>query len=334
MAQAGARPPGAEEGGPVDPALPLAGSCFDNEPGFDREEARSPMVENIPAVLADATYRIFNCARLPDARLADAFAAISLHIARRKPPVACFDGDAGVLHGTWDGHRAWAIQRGRAAADDNVGWKINSVLACPMLAQSDRLTLYVDIMEVLAQADRGAVERLPDVDAAPPDNAEPAGTGAPVTADGPAPAEPPVFVTREAPEGLGPPPMDQFREAMQASGRGPRTDEVTPPAEVGLPPDADISIQVVAATWGANCPGAQPADDTEALANDCGGYTQSCEHLIDTLALRDPAPGCAKTYAAEWRCGKDPTPHRAEARPRPEISPLATDLFVKLECGH
>lgn len=78
---------------------------------------------------------------------------------------------------------------------------------------------------------------------------------------------------------------------------------------------------MIAATWGANCPGVPPADDTEALANDCGGYMQYCEHLVDTSALHDPAPGCAKTYAAEWRCGEDPTPYRAEARPRPEISP-------------
>ncbi|HLF12168.1 MAG TPA: hypothetical protein VJA26_13220 [Gammaproteobacteria bacterium] len=55
---------------------------------------------------------------------------------------------------------------------------------------------------------------------------------------------------------------------------------------------------------------------------------------VDAAAARDPAPVCAKIYAAEWSCGKDPTTHRAEARPRPDISPVATDLFVTLECGN
>jgi len=101
----------------------------------------------------------------------------------------------------------------------------------------------------------------------------------------------------------------------------------------GLPPNPDIAIRVVAGTYGANCPGVRRGNATEGLANDCDGFTQSCESLVDTSRLRDPAPSClSKKFVAEWTCGKDSRPRRAEARRRPEISQRPSDWFVRLNC--
>lgn len=137
------------------------------------------------------------------------------------------------------------IQRGREVADDNIGWKVDAVLACPALAHTDKPVFHADVMEVLEQADHGRVERLPDVDTAPPLTAAPAGTGAPVTADGLAPGGSSVSVTREAPKGLGPPPMDELWDAVKAGGGEPDVPGAAPPPGVsyGIPPNAGTAYR-------------------------------------------------------------------------------------------
>jgi hypothetical protein len=74
----------------------------------------------------------------------------------------------------------------------------------------------------------------------------------------------------------------------------------TPPEEAALP--AKRTIAVVTASYGENC-GAKPGNSTGALAKACDGQP-SCDYTVDYGVLGDPAPGCAKTYVAEWRCGE------------------------------
>lgn len=62
-----------------------------------------------------------------------------------------------------------------------------------------------------------------------------------------------------------------------------------------------IPIKVVAATYGKNCNG-KAGNATVLLAKTCDGRG-SCDFLIDTSAMEDPAPNCSKDFSAEWKCG-------------------------------
>jgi hypothetical protein len=65
------------------------------------------------------------------------------------------------------------------------------------------------------------------------------------------------------------------------------------------------TISVTSATYGGNC-GAPAGNVTSQLAAACNGRT-TCSYTIDYRVLGDPAPGCAKNYVAQWKCGTNPT---------------------------
>lgn len=62
-----------------------------------------------------------------------------------------------------------------------------------------------------------------------------------------------------------------------------------------------IPIKVVSGTYGRNC-NAKAGNASALLAKVCDGQG-SCDFPIDPAALEDPAPGCSKDFAAEWKCG-------------------------------
>lgn len=64
---------------------------------------------------------------------------------------------------------------------------------------------------------------------------------------------------------------------------------------------AKSTIKVVAGTYGNNC-GARPGNATAQVARACDGQVL-CEYKIDSAALEDTAPNCAKNFMAEWKCG-------------------------------
>jgi hypothetical protein len=57
----------------------------------------------------------------------------------------------------------------------------------------------------------------------------------------------------------------------------------------------------VSGTYGRNC-NAKAGNATASLSKTCDGRS-SCDFVIDTTALEDPAPSCNKDFAAEWKCG-------------------------------
>lgn len=60
------------------------------------------------------------------------------------------------------------------------------------------------------------------------------------------------------------------------------------------------AVQVVSATYGANCGAA--ADNVKApLAAACDGKNH-CEYVVDYQVLGDPKPGCAKSFTVAWTC--------------------------------
>jgi hypothetical protein len=61
------------------------------------------------------------------------------------------------------------------------------------------------------------------------------------------------------------------------------------------------TVQVAAATYGANC-GAPQGNVTAPLAKACGGRG-SCTYKIDHRVIGDPKVNCPKDFKVVWRCG-------------------------------
>jgi WSC domain len=60
----------------------------------------------------------------------------------------------------------------------------------------------------------------------------------------------------------------------------------------------DDNITAVYAEYGSNC----GVDDYVDLNPACAGKS-SCSYVVDYRVIGDPAPGCAKNFAVQWRCG-------------------------------
>ena len=65
--------------------------------------------------------------------------------------------------------------------------------------------------------------------------------------------------------------------------------------------DAVGGIRVVSATYGGNC-GVASGNVTSHVARQCNGRSE-CSYTVDHRVIGDPAFGCAKTYAVQYRCG-------------------------------
>ena len=87
------------------------------------------------------------------------------------------------------------------------------------------------------------------------------------------------------------------------------------------PPDPNASvIHVVDATYGLACkdfvpPSGRPnlvkvGNFSAALTSTCDKAKTTCLFAVDAVQLGDPAPGCAKDFIANWRCGSDPKVHQ------------------------
>jgi len=71
-------------------------------------------------------------------------------------------------------------------------------------------------------------------------------------------------------------------------------------ALLGWPILGMAAVQVVSATYGANC-GAARDNVKSTLVAACDGRSR-CEYIVDYQVIGDPAPGCAKTFEAAWTC--------------------------------
>jgi hypothetical protein len=61
------------------------------------------------------------------------------------------------------------------------------------------------------------------------------------------------------------------------------------------------SINVIEATYGANC-GAARGNVTGHIAGQCNGRA-SCDYRVDHTVIGDPVYGCAKDYRVTYSCG-------------------------------
>ena len=84
-----------------------------------------------------------------------------------------------------------------------------------------------------------------------------------------------------------------------------------PPQAAAAPPASAMAnaetanIKVVSGTYGRNCNG-KPGNASALVAKACDGHG-SCDFMIDTSSLEDPAPNCEKDFAVEWKCGMAPS---------------------------
>jgi hypothetical protein len=84
-------------------------------------------------------------------------------------------------------------------------------------------------------------------------------------------------------------------------------------------PNANV-IHVVDATYGLACKDFAPPSDhpnlvkvgnfTALLTSVCDKAKGACSFAVDAVKDGDPAPGCAKDFIANWRCGSDKKVHR------------------------
>src|SRR5262249_50728931 len=95
------------------------------------------------------------------------------------------------------------------------------------------------------------------------------------------------------------------------------------------PAEPKIGIQVVAATYGANCR-ASRGNSTKFVAAACAGKT-TCTYRVDVSNLDDPVPGCLKDFVAEWTCGDSQTVNRASTGGH-GIGEAGYGLVVTLTC--
>lgn len=73
-----------------------------------------------------------------------------------------------------------------------------------------------------------------------------------------------------------------------------------------------VSIRVLGAAYGRNCPGNVNTNVSDDLARQCQGRDY-CVYRIDVRQLGDPRPGCAKDYQARYMCRDGGNERRASA---------------------
>lgn len=100
--------------------------------------------------LASKLRAFFRCNAKSESALANAFADMSLVVAKYVHNAACFGGDQGAVSTDWSGHHAWAMRRNREGMLQGAQWKM--VVAFDCLVRAQQIDYYADISVVLAAA--------------------------------------------------------------------------------------------------------------------------------------------------------------------------------------
>ncbi len=69
------------------------------------------------------------------------------------------------------------------------------------------------------------------------------------------------------------------------------------------------ALKVVSGTYARACNG-KPGNGTPSLAKVCDGKS-ACDYAVEPVALENEPSGCAKDFAAEWKCGNGSTVYSA-----------------------
>lgn len=114
-----------------------AADCFAGDPkagSTDREShyswAKGQNAATLEGNLKHKVDLLFQCSSMDGEKLANAFADISVIVARYVPGANCFGGDAGVTSTDWSGHKTWGLSKGVDVMRENLHRKIASALKC------------------------------------------------------------------------------------------------------------------------------------------------------------------------------------------------------------
>jgi hypothetical protein len=82
------------------------------------------------------------------------------------------------------------------------------------------------------------------------------------------------------------------------------------PATVSAAADKPaIAVKIVSGTYGRSC-NAKLGNATQLLAKFCDGKS-ACDYAVEPVELENAPAGCAKDFAAEWKCGSGSTVYSA-----------------------
>jgi hypothetical protein len=107
-------------------------------------------VATLEANLKDRVALLFRCSSMDAERLSNAFADISVVVARYVPNANCFGGDEGVAAPVWSDHKAWGLSKGVGIMRENLQWKIVSALKC--MDHSKQISFFADVSVPIAGA--------------------------------------------------------------------------------------------------------------------------------------------------------------------------------------
>jgi len=143
------------------PSKPVGGSresCFANDPGMASTDrtghfnwAQRQSAARLEANLATKIDLLFKCPSLNNEQLSNAFAELSVVIARGVRNYPCFAGDAGSLSEDWSAHKEWASTRSRGDILNNLRWKMSTALKC-LVNRSAKSTLFAASSVAIAKA--------------------------------------------------------------------------------------------------------------------------------------------------------------------------------------
>jgi Caspase domain len=132
-------------------------NCFAQDPGAlstNREThntwAKSQSVETLERNLNFKIDTLFQCPSMDAQRLGEAFANVSVIIAKYVPDANCFGGDAGATSTNGADHKAWGVSQGADVMRRNLQWKIAGAMKC--LNRSNQVSLFVDVSIPIASA--------------------------------------------------------------------------------------------------------------------------------------------------------------------------------------
>ena len=131
--------------------------CFARDPGAGSTNpethyawAKSQNVATLEGNLNSKIDLLFRCSTIDPQSLSDAFANVSVIIAKYVPDAKCFGGDAGVVGTVASDHKTWGSSQGANGMRENLEWKIASALKC--LDRSRQIAFFVDVSIPIASA--------------------------------------------------------------------------------------------------------------------------------------------------------------------------------------
>ena len=132
-------------------------SCLSSDPGASAKDrsvhyswAQRQTSERLIGNLRSKLGMLFECGRLNDEDLANAFADISVLVARYVPRAECFGGNRGVTDTDRSSHETWALGRGRQQLINDIVSKVSAAMKC--LDRNGQVEFFTDVSVVIAQS--------------------------------------------------------------------------------------------------------------------------------------------------------------------------------------